>query len=84
MYILKMYKKNYFGGMIKESFILTNAFATIDWVSMVTKNTVFTVRTLGKVGTRLVTDTAIDRARAMAITLASWWTEVPYKLMICK
>jgi len=51
---------------------------------MVTKNTVFTVRTLGKVGTRLVTDTAIGRARAMSITLASWWTEVPYKLMTCK
>jgi len=51
---------------------------------MVTKNTVFTVRTVGKVGTWLVTDTAIGRARAMSITLASWWTEVPYKLMICK
>jgi len=67
-----------------ESFILTNAFATIDWVSMVTKNTVFTVRTLGKVGTRLVTDTGIGRARAVSITLASWWTEAPYRLMTCK
>ena len=72
MYILNTLKKNYIRGIFKESFILTNAFATIDWVSMVTKNTAFTVRTLGKVGTWLVTDTAIGRARAMSITLASW------------
>jgi hypothetical protein len=65
--------------LFKENLILTNAFSTIDWVSIVTKNTVFTVRALSKVGTWLVTDTTIGRAYAVSVTLACWWTEAEHK-----
>jgi hypothetical protein len=40
---------------------------------------VFTVQALSKVATWLVTETAIGRARAVSVTLASWWAEATYK-----
>jgi hypothetical protein len=51
--------------------ILTNTLPTVDWIPIVTKKTVFTMRALREVGARLDTLTAIGRACAVSITLAS-------------